>query len=74
MFRKKAKGSTVGIRILALGRETVRAAIRLDVVEPTETIHQAYRALDELTDLATRDTTSGEETSPDDAAARETAR
>jgi len=37
--------------ILGLGREAVLGAIREDVVEPTQMVHQAYRALDELTQL-----------------------
>jgi hypothetical protein len=37
--------------ILGLGREAVLAAIGDDVVEPTQMVHQAYRALDELTQL-----------------------
>lgn len=37
--------------ILGLGREAVLAAIRDDVLEPTQMVHQAYRALDELTQL-----------------------
>jgi len=77
IFRRKAKGPAVGSRILALGREAVRAAIRLDVVEPTETIHQAYRALDELTNLATGDTEVGDtatgDTAPGDTASGDTA-
>lgn len=35
----------------ARARDAIYAAIAQDVIEPTETIHQAYRALDELTDL-----------------------
>ncbi len=60
VLRRKAKGPAVGAQILALGREAVRAAVRPDVVEPTEMIHQAYRALDELTDLAIGDGPAGE--------------
>ena len=37
--------------ILGLGREAVLSAVRDDVVEPTMMVHQAYRALDELTQL-----------------------
>jgi hypothetical protein len=50
---RKPKGSDVGGRCLALGRVAILAAIQPDVVEPTEMMHQAYRALDELTNLAT---------------------
>ncbi|MCJ7826880.1 MAG: 50S ribosome-binding GTPase, partial [Demequinaceae bacterium] len=50
---RKPKGSDIGERCLALGRVAIRAAIEPDVAEPTETMHQAYRAMDELTDLAT---------------------
>lgn len=52
LFRSR-KVPTVGAEYLALGRGAIRAAIEPDVVEPTVTIHQAYRALDELTDLTT---------------------
>ncbi len=37
--------------ILGLGREAALGAIVEDVVEPTKMVHQAYRALDELTQL-----------------------
>ena len=50
---RRPKSASVGAEILAIGREAVRAAIYPDIVEPTVTIHEAYRALDELTDLAT---------------------
>ncbi|MBN2177670.1 MAG: 50S ribosome-binding GTPase [Demequinaceae bacterium] len=49
---RKPKASDLGERCLALGRVAVGAAITPDVVEPTEMMHQAYRAMDELTDLA----------------------
>jgi hypothetical protein len=39
------------MKCLDLGRSAVRAAVGPDIVEPTETMHQAYRAMDELTDL-----------------------
>jgi hypothetical protein len=57
---RRPKGSDVGERCLALGRVAIRAAVEPDIVEPTETMHQAYRAMDELTDLATADGPIGE--------------
>ena len=56
---RKPKGSDIGEQCLALGRVAIRAAIEPDVVEPTLMMHQAYRALDELTDLATEDGPTG---------------
>ncbi|MFV0633129.1 GTP-binding protein [Demequina sp.] len=38
-------------RTLEVGRAAVAHELRPSVIEPTETIHQAYRALDELTEL-----------------------
>ncbi|WP_084106166.1 GTPase [Demequina sp. NBRC 110056] len=38
-------------RTLEVGRFVVAEELRPAVIEPTETIHQAYRALDELTEL-----------------------
>lgn len=49
---RKPKGTDIGERCLALGRTSIRTVVDHDVVEPTETMHQAYRAMDELTDLA----------------------
>ncbi len=48
---RKAKSTGIGERCLDLGRAAIRAVIGPDVVEPTETMHQAYRAMDELTEL-----------------------
>lgn len=37
---------------LSVGRDVVRSVVVPQVLEPTEMIHQAYRVLDELTELA----------------------
>ena len=50
-FGRTTAAPSMEAAILGLGREAVLAAIREDVVEPTEMVHQAYRALDELTQL-----------------------
>jgi hypothetical protein len=38
--------------VRTLGREAIMSAVMLHVVEPTDLIHQAYRNLDELTELS----------------------
>src|SRR5690606_29176170 len=50
-FTRRAKAAHAGRVVLAVGREVVRRVVGPLVVEPTEMIHQAYRALDELTEL-----------------------
>jgi GTP-binding protein EngB required for normal cell division len=50
-FGRTSAAPSMEAAILGLGREAVLAAIREDVVEPTQMVHQAYRALDELTHL-----------------------
>jgi len=50
-FGRTSAAPSMEVAILGLGREAVLAAIREDVVEPTQMVHQAYRALDELTQL-----------------------
>lgn len=49
---RATRGQAVRRATLAAGRESLRRAVSAHVVEPTETIHQAYRNLDELTELA----------------------
>ncbi|GIG53442.1 GTP-binding protein [Demequina activiva] len=51
LFAKSALASGVRKRTLQAGRDAVRRELEPAVLEPTETIHQAYRALDELTEL-----------------------
>ena len=50
-FGRTSAAPSMEAAILGLGREAVLAAIAADVVEPTQMVHQAYRALDELTQL-----------------------
>ncbi len=50
-FVKAASASAARKRTLEIGSAAVRGEIVPGVLEPTETIHQAYRALDELTEL-----------------------
>jgi len=50
-FGRTSAAPSMEVAILGLGREAVLAAIREDVVEPTQMVHQAYRALDERTQL-----------------------
>jgi GTP-binding protein EngB required for normal cell division len=50
-FGRTSVAPSMEAAILGLGREAVLAAIGDDVVEPTQMVHQAYRALDELTQL-----------------------
>lgn len=45
---------SVEAAILAVGRDAILGAIAEDVIEPTRMVHQAYRALDELTRLDQR--------------------
>ncbi|MFW7414210.1 GTPase [Demequina sp. SO4-18] len=51
VFGKPAAASAARKRTLETGRDAVRREVLPAVLEPTETIHQAYRALDELTEL-----------------------
>lgn len=51
LFGKAAAASSARRRTLEVGRAAVRREVLPAVLEPTETIHQAYRALDELTEL-----------------------
>lgn len=50
-FGRTAPAPSRESAILELGRGAVLSAIVEDVVEPTQMVHQAYRALDELTQL-----------------------
>lgn len=49
---RRARASQASKAVLATGRAVVRAVVMPLVAEPTEMIHQAYRNLDELTELA----------------------
>ncbi|WP_084076980.1 GTPase [Demequina sp. NBRC 110057] len=51
LFAKATLASSARKKTLEAGRTAVRAVVLPHVVEPTETIHQAYRAMDELTEL-----------------------
>lgn len=49
---RRAKAAATASRLtLVLGRDAVQRVVTPSVVEPTVMIHQAYRALDELTEL-----------------------
>lgn len=48
---RTTRGSSASRTVLSIGRESVRRVLMPLVVEPTEMIHQAYRVLDELTEL-----------------------
>ncbi|WP_284328756.1 hypothetical protein [Demequina litorisediminis] len=47
LFAKATLASSARKKTLEAGRAAVRAVVLPRVVEPTETIHQAYRAMDE---------------------------
>jgi len=49
---RASKGRAAGSVVRALGREAIMSAVVPHVVEPTDLIHQAYRNLDELTELS----------------------
>ncbi len=51
LFARAGAASRAKKKTLEVGRSAVRAVLVPEVVEPTETIHQAYRAMDELTQL-----------------------
>ncbi|MDN4479276.1 50S ribosome-binding GTPase [Demequina sp. SYSU T00039] len=51
-FRRGAKGTAFARGMVEQGRAAVLGAVSPLVVAPTELIHQAYRNLDELTELA----------------------
>jgi GTP-binding protein EngB required for normal cell division len=48
---RASKGRAAGSLVRTLGREAIMCAVVPHVVEPTDLIHQAYRNLDELTEL-----------------------
>ena len=52
LFARAALASGARKRTLQAGQAAVRRELEPAVLEPTETIHHAYRALDELTELA----------------------
>lgn len=52
IFVKAATASAARKRTREVGHAAVRRELVPAVLEPTETIHQAYRALDELTELS----------------------
>ncbi|WP_296665156.1 GTPase [Demequina sp.] len=51
-LRRRSRAGAFQKDMVALGRDAVRGAITPLVVQPTELIHQAYRNLDELTEIA----------------------
>ncbi|WP_062076638.1 GTPase [Demequina globuliformis] len=51
LFARAGAAARARRRTLDVGRAAVRLVVMPQVVEPTETIHQAYRAMDELTRL-----------------------
>jgi len=51
VFARATVASAARKRTLETGRAAVSQAVTPGLIEPTETIHQAYRALDELTEL-----------------------
>ncbi|WP_061964101.1 GTPase family protein [Demequina aurantiaca] len=48
---RATSGSSASKAVLKMGRDAVRQVVTPLVIEPTEMIHQAYRVLDELTEL-----------------------
>ena len=52
LVTRAARANAAAKSVRALGRDAVRAVLGPLVVEPTELIHQAYRNLDELTELS----------------------
>lgn len=63
---RRPKSTDIGERCLTLGRTAIRTVVEHDVVEPTETMHQAYRAMDELTDLAADEGSADDEATGND--------
>lgn len=49
---RASKGRAAGSVVRTLGREAIMSAVMPHLVEPTDLIHQAYRNLDELTELS----------------------
>lgn len=52
LLPRSARAQAARRATLVAGRESLRRAVAAHVVEPTEMIHQAYRNLDELTELS----------------------
>nr|WP_255633382.1 GTPase [Demequina sp. TTPB684] len=52
LVSRASKGRAAGKVVRTLGREAIMSAVVPHVVEPTDLIHQAYRNLDELTELS----------------------
>src|SRR5690606_14573517 len=50
-FGKSKAGDEIAAAFQDLGRRAIATSLHGEVVEPTETMHQSYRALDELTTL-----------------------
>ncbi|MDE0573535.1 50S ribosome-binding GTPase [Demequina sp. B12] len=61
LFARAGLAASARKKTLDVGRAAVRAVVVPDVVEPTVTIHQAYRAMDELTRLDSVDVDDHEE-------------
>lgn len=51
LWSRALKGHSAGQAVREAGRGAIRAAVTPHVIEPTAMIHEAYRNLDELTDL-----------------------
>lgn len=52
LFRRASRGAVFARGMVEMGRAAVRSVLEPMVVAPTALIHQAYRNLDELTELA----------------------
>ena len=50
-LKRATSGSSASRAVLTTGRQAVRQVVTPLVIEPTQMIHQAYRVLDELTEL-----------------------
>jgi hypothetical protein len=52
LWSRALKGHSAGQAVREAGRAAIRAAVTPHIIDPTEMIHEAYRNLDELADLA----------------------
>ena len=52
LWSRALKGHSAGQAVREAGRAAIRSTVTPHVIEPTEMIHEAYRNLDELADLA----------------------
>jgi GTP-binding protein EngB required for normal cell division len=52
LWSRALKGHSAGQAVREAGRAAIRAAVTPHLIDPTEMIHEAYRNLDELADLA----------------------